>query len=106
MIPVTRIRLPSSSLSMCFLASFLSVAHAQAAVDRYHRAGDVTGVLGGQEADHTRDLLDAADPLQRDGLQRGFLLLLVERAGHGGVDEARRDDVGGDRPRSQLTGER
>nr|AAC46202.1 MAV301 [Mycobacterium avium] len=110
MIPVTRIRLPSSSPAMSVLNVLVcwleSVAHAHTAVDGDHRAGDVTGVLGGQEADGPGHLRGGADPLGRDELQCARLDPLVQRAGHLGVDVTGCDDVGGHTRLGQFAGDR
>src|SRR5689334_10309091 len=105
MIPVTRMRLPSSKPAMSKSFSLL-VAHAHAAVDRDHRARDVARVFGRQEADRSCDLLGGADPLGRDELERPLLDALVQRAGHLGVDVARRHHVGGNTSLGQLPGDR
>src|ERR1700758_4934349 len=90
MIPLTRIRLPSSSPAMSVLVSWLkSVAHTHAAVDWDDRTGDVTRILGRQEADHAGDPIGGATPLLRDEFQGARLDPLVQRAGHIGVDVAR-----------------
>src|ERR1700739_1021112 len=94
--PLQRILLPSSSPAMFVLNVAVeilvvveSVAHAHAAVDRDDRTGDVTRILGRQEADHPGDLGGGADPLRRDEFQCPLLNPLIQRAGHIGVDVAR-----------------
>src|SRR6201987_4053133 len=90
MIPLTRIRLPSSSPAMSVLVSWLkSVAHTHATVDWDDRTGDVTRILGRQEADNAGDLGGGANPLRRDEFQCPRLDPLIQPARHIGVDVAR-----------------
>src|SRR6476659_9665587 len=104
MMPVTRIRLLSRMPAMCGFSSsrvFL-MTHAHAAVDRDHRAGDVAGILGRQEADHPGDLVGGADPLRGDEFQCPRLNPFIQRAGHLGVDVARGHHICGDSGLRQL----
>src|SRR4051812_323759 len=81
-----------------------SVAHPETAVDRQHGTADVRGGVGGEEPDRGRDLLGLREPAGRDRLDVGRLRLLGQDGGHVGLDEARRDDVGGDAPAAELAG--
>jgi hypothetical protein len=73
------------------------VAHAEAAVDRDDRPGDVRRAVAGQPGHRGGDLLGRGVALQRHlGLDRGALLV-GEHGGHVGLDEAGRHDVRGDR---------
>ena len=52
------------------LGSRSSVAHAEAAVDRHERAGDVAGGVGAEEGDDGRHLLGGPEPPERHRLPR------------------------------------
>src|SRR3954452_14336369 len=93
--PVTRIRLPSRMPPM-------SVPHSESAVDRDDCPGDVASIVRGEPRDGVRDLGGRAHPAQRDLRPVRRLLLLGQHRGHVGLDEARGDDVGGDRPAPEL----
>src|SRR5690606_1168022 len=82
-----------------------SVPHAEAAVDRDHRPGDVRRGVAGQPADHLGDLFRVREPAGRDGLAVLLLPLLRQRGGHLGPDESGRDHVGGDVTAPQLPGD-
>src|SRR5450759_2486940 len=85
----------------------LEQSAAGAAVHRYQRAGDVAGGVGGEEGDHSGDLLRVAEAAGRDlcqvGVGRARLVELLEALGG---DPAGRDRVDGDRLGAQLTRER
>src|SRR2546425_809876 len=66
-------------------------------VDDEHLAGDVAGLIRGQERDGVRDVLDRAEPPERDLLEEIVLDLLGERIGEIGGYES-----GGDRVRRDV----
>ena len=72
------------------------VAHAHAAVDRDHRAGDIAGILRGQEADRPGDLLGGAHPLGRDEVQGARPGSARRAPGSSRCRCSRGDHVGGD----------
>src|SRR5690606_37602436 len=78
----------------------------QSAVDRDHRAGNVAGLVGGEEADRGGDLLGGAEAAEGHGVADGGPLVVVQRVGHVGGDGAGGDDVDGDVPGGELACER
>src|SRR3954452_12708942 len=107
--PVTSSVLPSSRpmappVRRSDLIPGRSMAHPQTAVDRQHRAADVRGGVGGEEPDRGRDLVRPGEPAGGDRLEVGRSRVLGQDGGHVGLDEARRDDVGGDAPDAELAG--
>ena len=82
-----------------------SVAHAEAAVDGDHGAGDVGGGVAAQEGDRGGHLGRIGEPPERDGSGQLGPPFLRQGAEHLGVDRARGDGVGGDRAPGQLAGE-
>src|SRR6266705_3784080 len=84
MMPVTSRRLPASSPDTVRTPS--SVTHADAAVDRDHRTGDVPGGVAGQPGDRTGDLLRLGEATRRDLLEVLLLEVLGEPRRHVGLD--------------------
>ena len=82
------------------------MTHAEATVDRDHRARDVPGVGAGEELDHAGDLVGRCGALERDGGDDRRHPILAEGAGHVGLDRAGGDDVDGDAARPELACER
>src|SRR6478735_4744561 len=83
-----------------------SVTHAEAAVDRDHGPGDVTGGVGREELHDARDLVGLGEPARGDGGLVGVLALGGELGGHRGVDEPGRHDVRRDAARPELARDR
>src|SRR2546421_716041 len=92
MIPVTSSRLPASSPAMCPP----SVPHADAAVDRDDRTGDVRRALAGQPRDGAGHLVRRGEPAGRDLLEVPGLDVLGQHRRHVGLDVPGRHDVRGD----------
>src|SRR5215469_7271549 len=83
----------STSTFLC--CSMTDSSHVQAAVDGPYLAGDVGGVIGGEEPDHPRDLLGLAQPAHRN-LAPDLVQHLVRDGGqHVRGDKAGRDRVDG-----------
>src|SRR4051794_12447811 len=112
MTPVISRRLPSSSpgTSPPGLGSVNggkeSVAEAEAAVDRQHRAVDVAGFVGGQVAHRRGDLRRLGVPAGGHLVEDLLLALLGQLVGHVGAHEPGRDDVRGDVAGAELARQR
>src|SRR5215469_474035 len=79
------------------LVAFIAVSsHVQAAVDGPDLAGDVSGLVRGEEADRPCDLLRLAQPANRDLLLDPDQYLVRDRGQHVGGDEAGGDRVDGE----------
>src|SRR6516162_11350694 len=69
--------------------------HVEAAVDGPDLPGDISGGVGGQEADHPGDLLGLAEPADRDLGPDLVQYLVRDGSQHSGGDEAGGDCVDG-----------
>src|SRR5205807_7620136 len=80
------------------------VSRPAAPVDDDRFAGDVAGVVGGEEGDHLPDLRRRADAAERGRLQHPVENLLVapESLREARFDQPRRDRVAADSARPQL----
>ena len=65
--------------------------HRHAAIDHEHLAGDVAGVIGGEEEGRIGDILGLAEVGQRDAGEQGLAGLFGDGIGH-----VRGDEAGGD----------
>lgn len=72
------------------------MTHAEAAVDRNHRTGDIAGPVRGQPRDRSGDFLGSRESLQRNLVSIGLPLYIGQGVGHVGLDKSGGDDVGGD----------
>ena len=84
-----------------------AVAGQVAAVDRELGAGDVAGLVGGEEQDDRGDVVDRADPLERQVLvERRLGLVHALEPGHRRVDAARVHRVHPDAVAAEVDGGR
>src|SRR5262245_38729347 len=80
-----------STFSIVILPGFVGprgariLRHIHAAVDVQDRPGDIVCAWRGEVRDRRGDILDLAEPPERDLRQQGFFLLVRQRARHVGV---------------------
>src|SRR5438067_1683409 len=80
--------------------------HVHPAVDGQHVPCNIRRLVGGEKAHGRRDLIDRAEPSERNLRAPVDLRLVGDGARHVGLDHAGRDDVHGDRSRPDLARQR